>query len=348
MSQYRAYIGTYTKGKSEGIYSFVLDTARKQLTALEAVAQLGNPTYLAVSEDNHYLHAVEKKGALGGVVSFAIGESGKLVRLNEQLAEGASPCYVSVNRSNGCVLTANYHKGTADNYPVTNENGVQAVAGVVQHKGSGTDPDRQEGPHVHYADFTPDERFAVTVDLGIDELTTYSLSKGKWIVQHTLNLKPGTGPRHLAYHPFASFAYVMSELSSEVIALQFDAKSGSFSVIQTLSALPADYSGHNQGSAIKVSADGRFVYVSNRGHNSLAVFHVDSRSGKLTLVHHVGTKGDWPRDFELDPSGKFLVVANQNSGDLVLFERDAESGLLSMLDSKLNVPDPVCIKFLHV
>ncbi|EST12347.1 lactonase family protein [Sporolactobacillus laevolacticus] len=346
MSNYKGYIGTYTKGKSEGIYSFVLDTEHKKLTALKVEAQLDNPTYLTISEDNRYLYSVIKKGMSGGVACYTRGKSGELELLGAQVEEGPSPCYVGVNRLNSRVLAANYHSGMASMYSVDQETGVN-LAAHVQHSGSGADSSRQDGPHVHFADFTPDEHFAITVDLGTDELSTYKLSDDEWIAQSVLNFDPGTGPRHLAFHPDAPYAYVMTELSSEVIALQFDAGSGRFAVLQTVSALPSDFAEHSQGAAIKISADGRFLYVSNRGHNSIAVFRIDPQSGKLALVEHIETMGDWPRDFEIDPSGRFLIVANQNSGDLFLYERDVESGRLSVLDSKLEVPDPVCIKFLH-
>lgn len=347
MSRYKGYIGTYTKGKSEGIYSFVLDTERKELTALHAEAKRDNPTYLTISQDNSHLYSVMKSGSEGGVAAYAIEASGNLNLLGTSLHEGSSPCYVSIDRENRRVLDANYHKGTASLYKPNADVGIR-VAADVQHEGSGANPKRQEGPHVHFADFTPDERFAVTVDLGTDALTTYQLADDEWIKHSELKFQPGTGPRHLAFHPSAAYAYIMTELSNEVIALHFDTEHGQFSIIQKVNALPADFEGHSQGAAIKISADGRFVYVSNRGNNSIAVFQVDEGSGKLALIEHVDTIGDWPRDFEIDPSGRFLIVTNQNSGDLFLFERDSASGHLSLLDSKLSVPDPVCIKFLHV
>jgi len=344
---YNGYIGTYTKGKSEGIYSFALDTTRKKLVDLHAVANLGNPTYLAISSNNNHLYSVVKRGSEGGIAAFTIDTSGALEPLGQSLKTGASPCYVSVDREDRRILDGNYHEGTACVYAPDPNRGVRLKA-EMKHEGSGADPVRQEAPHIHFAKFTPDNRFAVTVDLGIDALTTYHLTEDRWIKQSELNFTPGTGPRHLVFHPNAPYAYVMTELSSEVIALHFDEKNGNFSIMQTVSALPADFKGHSQGAAIKISADGRFVYVSNRGHNSIAVFQIDEESGRIALIEHADTIGDWPRDFEIDPSGQFLVVANQNSEDLVLFERDMVSGHLSLLDAKLSVPYPVCIKFMHV
>ncbi|KLI03544.1 lactonase family protein [Sporolactobacillus inulinus] len=340
----RGYIGTYTKGKSEGIYSFILDTERKVLTDLRCAAKLDNPTYVAIDKKNAKLYSVVKDGARGGVAAYAIDEAGALQLLGESVREGSSPCYVSVNQEGGRILDGNYHEGTASSYVPDSALGLRHQAGV-QHEGSSAHRERQEGPHVHFADFTPDGRFAVTVDLGTDTLITYRVMEREWQENSTLVFKPGTGPRHLIFHPKAPYAYVMTELSNEVIALHFDLQSGTFTAIQTVNALPADFNGHSQGAAIKISADGRFVYVSNRGHNSIATFQVDEGSGRLALIEHTDTLGDWPRDIEIDPSGCFLIAANQNSGDVVLFERDPVNGTLTDLNAKLYVPDAVCVKF---
>ncbi|MCL1631210.1 lactonase family protein [Sporolactobacillus sp. CPB3-1] len=346
MSQFKGYIGTYTKGTSEGIYSFVLNTERKELSELRVAAKVDNPTYLTLSSDNRHLYSVEKKESTGGVGAFTVGASGELEYIGAHLSEGAPPCYVAVDQAGTHILDANYHRGTAALYKANSGKGVRLMADV-KHQGSEALSERQEEPHVHFTGFTPDERFVVTVDLGLDALTTYDLSEGQWVEQNTLIFKQGSGPRHLAFHPNAPYAYVMTELSSEVVALRFDADRGAFTAFQTISALPAGYTGHSQGAAIKISADGRFVYVSNRGHNSIAVFQVGEENGKLALIEHVATMGDWPRDFEIDPSGQFLLVANQNSGNLVLFERDTVTGRLHAQSSVLAVADAVCVKFLH-
>ncbi|MDD9150102.1 lactonase family protein [Sporolactobacillus sp. CQH2019] len=347
MSIYRGFAGTYTNGDSEGIYSFILDTDRQMLDRTELAARLDNPTYLTFSEDDRRLYSVIKKDGSGGVAAFAVTPEGRLRILDEQISKGAPPCYVGADRENHHLLSANYHKGTVAVYPIGENRGAGPASDVVHHQGSGADRSRQEGPHVHFADYTPDGRFVVAIDLGTDTLTTYQEAKGKLIRQDVLAFKPGTGPRHLAFHPKAPFAYVMSEISSEVIVLRFDAASGHFSVLQTIRALPAAFRGHNQGSAIRIPADGRFVYVSNRGDNSIVLFGADKESGTLTLLDRVSTGGEWPRDFALDPSERFLIAANQNTGSLVLFTRDPETGRLAATGSKLAVPDPVCVKFLH-
>ncbi|WP_231516917.1 lactonase family protein [Sporolactobacillus terrae] len=213
--------------------------------------------------------------------------------------------------------------------------------------GHGHDAERQEKAHVHYSDFTPDQRFIVTVDLGTDQLTIYKRLNGQLQQCHVCTFDPGTGPRHLVFHPTAPFAYVLSELSSEIITLRLDSEKGSFSTVQTVSSLPEHYHSHNQGGAIKRSADGRFLYVSNRGHNSIGIYRVDDAKGTLQAVDFCSSGGEWPRDFELDPSGEFLIVANQNSSNLVLFQRNVETGLLTDLQHSIAVPNPVCVKFLH-
>lgn len=349
MTQYSGYIGTYTKGDSKGIYAFTLDTEAGKITDIKLEAQLGNPTYLTISEDNQYLYAVKKDGGMGGVAAYSItNESRGLSHLGSQLTEGASPCHISVDRENNNVLTANYHRGTVERLAVDHETGgVHGASSIVQHKGSGPD-ERQEKPHTHYAGFTPDEKYVAVVDLGIDKLITYKLYNGELKEVSSLSVKPGSGPRHLEFHPNGKIAYLMTEFSSEVIVLAYNEEDGSFSILQSISTIPEDFTENNQGSAIHVSADGRFVYAANRGHNSIATFSVDKASGELALVERTSTEGDWPRDFMIDPSQKFLLASNQESGNLVLFGRDENTGKLTLLQSDAYVPYPVCVKFLHV
>ncbi|MFC3884490.1 lactonase family protein [Bacillus songklensis] len=349
-SKFIGYIGTYTKGDSKGIYTFTLDTEAAKIMDVKAAANLGNPTYLTISHDNRYLYSVIKEGESGGVAAYSInGQTGELKLLNSQVLEGASPCHVSVDSEHGNVVTANYHKGTVESYLVNKENGtVHPASSIIEHKGSGPNKERQEKPHVHYAGFTPDEKYVAVIDLGIDKLITYEVNNGTLTEVSSLSVKPGSGPRHLDFHPNGRYAYLMTELSSEVIALTYKAEDGSFTELQYISTIPKDFIENNQGSAIHVSSDGRFVYAANRGHNSIAVFSVNQDSGELTFIEHTSTEGDWPRDFMLDPTEKFLVASNQESGNLVLFSRDESTGKLTLLQSDVFVPYPVCVKFLNV
>jgi 6-phosphogluconolactonase len=342
------YIGTYTKGDSKGVYSFTLDTETAKLGDIRAVAELDNPTYVNLSHDNKTLYAVVKEGDKGGVASYAINsQTGDLTKLNSQVNEGASPCHVSVDRQNRQVVTANYHKGTIESFLVNEDGKVNPVASIMEHTGEGPH-ERQEKPHTHFSGFTPDEKYVVAVDLGIDKVITYKIEDGKLEEAHSLLVKAGSGPRHITFHPNGKYAYVMTELSNEVIALSYNAENGIFTELQYISTIPSDFTENSQGSAIQISSDGRFVYAGNRGHDSIAVFSVNQTNGELTFVEYTSTEGDWPRDFSLDPSEKFIVASNQESSNLVLYARDMETGKLALLQSDVTVPYPVCVKFLNV
>lgn len=347
-TRFIGFVGTYTKGESKGIYAFTLDTQEKQITSIRSAAELDNPTYLNISRDNRFLFSVVKEGDSGGIAAFAVSSpTGELTPLNTQLLEGSSPCHVSVDSQTKIAFSANYHKGEVVSYLVNNGTLTKPVS-IIKHEGSGPDP-RQEKAHTHFAELTPDEKFLAVCELGSDLLITYQVDESGKLKEVTrLTVKPGSGPRHLTFHPNERFAYIMTEFSSEVIALRYHAENGSFEEIQTISTIPEDFKENNQGSAIHISSDGRFVYAGNRGHNSIAVFGVENETGKLELIERVSTEGDWPRDFSLDPSEKFLVASNQNSSNLVLYSRNTETGKLTLLQSDVKVPDPVCVKFLQV
>ncbi|MBP1931077.1 lactonase family protein [Ammoniphilus resinae] len=342
--KYIGYVGTYTKGESEGIYSFTLDTKKAIISELKVAATLDNPTYLHVGQNN--LYSVVKEGESGGVASFSVDrKSGELTPLNRQVTPGSPPCHLSADVQNQFLFSANYHKGTVESYLIK-DGQIQPRADVAHHEGSGPDP-RQEKPHTHFAALTPDEKFLVVAELGSDQLNTYQVGEdGKLTSVHRLAVRPGSGPRHLAFHPNEKYAYLLTELSSEIIALHYKAEDGKFVPFQILSAIPDDFQENNQASAIHMSKDGQFLYTANRGHNSIAVFRVHPETGELQWLEHVSTEGDWPRDFALDPSEKFIVASNQNSNNLVLFARDSETGKLTRLHSDVSVPDPVCVKFL--
>jgi 6-phosphogluconolactonase len=346
--QFRGYIGTYTKGNSKGIYSFILDTKIERITDVCLVAEQENPTYLAFSKNNQYLYSVVKVDNFGGVAAYAVHErTGELSPLNKQVSKGAPPCHVSVGKQNLNVFSANYHKGTVEAFSIDRNSGfIEPVMSIVEHQGSGPDT-RQEKPHVHYAAFSPDEQFIIIVDLGTDEIYTYVLKERNLTEVKRLSVKPGSGPRHLVFHPDGKYAYVMTEFSSEVIVLSFDPEVGSFKEVQTISTIPEDFKENNQGSAIHITSDGQFIYAGNRGHDSIAVFKVDDESHQISLIERVTSQGNWPRDFSLDPSEKYLIAANQESNNLVLFSRNEETGTLTLLQSDIEVPSPVCVKFLH-
>jgi 6-phosphogluconolactonase len=347
MTKFTGYVGTYTKQESKGVYQFTLDTERKEISDVKLAAEVGNPTYVTVSEDNKNLYAVSKEGENGGITAFSIDNlTGGLNKLNSHSTPGANPCHVSVGQDNRNVVTANYHTKEIQSY-VTNEDGsLHSLVSTIEHAGSGPH-ERQEKPHMHYAGYTPDGKYVIAIDLGSDRIYTYAAENGELSEAGIFETKPGSGPRHLTFHANGKFAYVMTELSSEVLVLHYNEKDGSFSEQQYIPAIPEDFNETNDGSAIHISADGHNVYAGNRGHNSIAVYKVDQDSGLLTFVEWTSTEGNWPRDFVLDPTDEFLVASNQKSNTLTLFGRDKETGRLELLQSGVKVPEPVCVKFLN-
>lgn len=347
MTKIIGYIGTYSTGESKGLYTFTLDTENRTISNTTIAAELVKPTYVAISEDNKNLYSLIKEGESSGVASYSIDpQTGALTLINTQVSEGVPACHISLNRNNSTVITANYHRSIVETYPVINGE-LQPVSSVVQHEGSGPH-ERQEKAHAHFAGLTPDEEYVVTIDLGADQINTFSSKENALSKVHTLSTRPGSGPRHIVFHPNSKFAYIMTELSNEVIVLAYNAKDGSFNEIQYISTLPTGFTDNAQGSAIHISSDGRFIYAGNRGPDDIAVFNVNDTTGELTLVEHIPTEGNWPRDFALDPTEKFLVASNQESDNLTLYARDVETGKLTLLQSNVHVPNPVCVKFLNV
>ncbi|MGM9927064.1 MAG: lactonase family protein [Bacillus sp. (in: firmicutes)] len=346
MTIFRGYIGTYTKGDSKGIYTFTLDTETATFSAPELAAQVENPTYICLNEEHQTLYTVAKMKEQGGVAAYRIHEQdGTLEFFYLQVTDGSSPCHISVDQANQHIVTAYYHRGIAEIHPII-DGELEPVSSLVQFQGHGPHKQRQEKSHAHFAGFTPDDKHVVIVDLGTDKITTYRIDHQHFQEVHVLSVKPGSGPRHITFHPNGRFAYVMTELSNEIIALAYDDQEGAFTEIQYISTIPNDFTENSQGSAIHISADGKFVYAGNRGHDSIAIFAVHETSGLLTFVEHISTHGHWPRDFMFDPSEQYVVVANEESHNLVLFARNAETGHLTKCSAEAHVPYPVCVKFI--
>ncbi|WP_407406775.1 lactonase family protein [Peribacillus sp.] len=344
---FTGYIGTYTKGDSKGIYRFTLDSNEGKITTLVLAAELKDPTYVTISEDKKHLYAILKEAGSGGVAAYSIDEgSGDLTYLGKELTPNGSYCHISIDSKKNVLVTANYGDGIIEAYKLNPDATPASVSSTIRHTGMGPNKERQEKAHAHYAGFSPDEKFIAVVDLGIDQINTYGIHNGVLEKVNSLAVTPGSGPRHLTFHPNGKIAYVMTELAPEVIVLAYDSQNGSFSELQTIRTVPENFRENNQGSAIHISADGEFVYAANRGHDSIAVFQTDKKTGKLTLVELVSTEGHWPRDFALDPSGKFLVASNEESGTLTLFSRNDINGKLTLLQKDIQVPFPVCVKFL--
>lgn len=334
-------LGTYTRRVSEGIYKIDLNTDTNQLENLTLVAKVGSPTYLTTSKDNKIIYAIISENNQGGLVTLVKNDEGEYERMVAVMAEGAAPCYVALDEKRQFVYTANYHNGDVSVYKTDNEGNLKLLD-TVAHSGSSVH-ENQDAPHAHYSNLTPDGKYMVACDLGTDKVYSYEVTEdGKLNEVATIEVKPGIGPRHLVFHPTLDIAYLFGELSSEVIVLSYDVNTGEFKVIQTLSTLPKEFTAENSGAAIRISKDGKYVYASNRGHNSIVQFGTDD-DGKLTLVGHTPTEGDIPRDFNLDPSEQYVIVGHQNSDNLTLFERNQSDGKLTLLQKDVEGPEVVCV-----
>jgi 6-phosphogluconolactonase len=351
------YIGTYTGPQSKGIYLFRMDMAGGALTPLGAVGEVANPSFVAIAPSRRFLYAANEVSDFAGqnsgaISSFSVDAStGRLQLLNQQPSGGSGPCHVSTDASGRYILSSNYGSGSVAVLTAGEDGRLGVPVCVVQHRGSGPDPKRQAGPHVHSAQFDPSGRFVLVADLGLDKVMIYRFNAATG--QLTPNdppaatTRPGAGPRHLAFAPGGRFVYVASEMGSLVTAFAYDGDTGRLSEVQTLSTLPQDFHAANTASEIAMLPTGRFLYVSNRGHDSIATFRVDAQSGRLALVGHVSTQGKNPRGFGIDPSGAFLVAANQASDNLVVFRLDAATGLPHSVGAVGKVASPVCVKFLQ-
>lgn len=356
--RYFAYIGTYTeKTKSKGIYAFRFDDASGKLSPIGAVAETTNPSFLAVHPNGKYLYAVNEISKFGDEESGAVSafsivrKTGKLTLLNQVASRGAGPCYISLDKTGRYVLVANYDAGTIAVFPVQDGGQLGKYTGFARHSGRGVKKERQEGPHAHWIATSPDNQFVLSADLGIDRIlvSRFHLPDGAFTPNKAnpgAKLKAGAGPRHAAFSPSGKFLYVASELNSTVTAFSYNAKDGALHELEALSTLPRDFSGDNDVAEIAVHPSGRFLYVSNRGRDSIAVFSIDPRKGTLKPVADIATQGKTPRNFAIDPSGKFLLAANQESNDIVVFHIDPASGSLTLTGQVADVPAPVCIVFL--
>ena len=346
------YVGTYTEGtRSEGLYLLRMDRRSGKLQRIGSVDAGPNPSFLAIHPNRHVLYAVNELEK-GAVRAFAIArDTGALTRLNEQPSEGGAPCYVSLDRSGRVVLVANYVAGSIALLPVGANGALGPAAQVVQHTGKGPNAERQAAPHAHCILADPSNRFVLAADLGADRVYVYALHLDGKSLRHVEGgdavMRPGAGPRHVAFHPTLPLVFVANELDSTVATLRFDKARGALSPKATVSTVPADWTGTNYPADIHVAANGRALYVSNRGHNSIAVFSVAESTGALVLDQTISTEGDWPRNFSLDPTGRWLLVANQRSDSVVVFGRDPDTGRLTATrpPQRIAIPSPVCLRF---
>ncbi len=350
---YVVYIGTYTGPQSKGIYAAHFDATTGELKPLGLAAEAENPSFLAVDPRARFLYAVNEishyRGQKSGTVSaFSITRS-SLQFLNRVASRGAGPCFVTLDRTARYVLVANYEGGSVAAFPVREDGRLEEASAFVQHTGHGADPQRQEGPHAHAIVPSPDNRFVMAADLGLDELLVYRFNSttGSLAPHHPpfARVDPGAGPRHLVFHPSGRFLYVVNEMQSSVTAFAYDARRGDLRRLQTVSTLPADFSGRKEAAEIAVHPSGRFLYASNRGHDSIAVFRIDPAQGTLSPSEYIPAQGRTPRFFAIDPTGSYLLAANQDSNRIVVFRIDAQTGHLTAAAPGLQVPSPVCLAF---
>jgi 6-phosphogluconolactonase len=346
------YVGTYTSGKSEGIYIYRMDHLTGQLKPFDSIKSV-NPSFLVVDANKRYLYAVNEVAEFerkpGGAVSAYSIElrTGRLQLLNQKPSLGADPCHLTIDRKRRFLLVANYTSGNLSILPIQRNGSLGSATDLIQHQGSGI-REQQKSAHAHCIILDASETYALAADLGIDRVMIYrfdpTVGKLKPARQSSAQLKPGAGPRHLTLHPRGKYAYVINELDSTMSVFSYN--QGSLKLIETVSTLPKDFSGRSYCADLHVAPSGKFLYGSNRGHDSIVTFAIDESTGRLQYLETVSTKGKWPRNFTIDPGGRFLLVANQHTDNVVTFRIDQKTGRLRETEYNELIPTPVCLKFL--
>jgi 6-phosphogluconolactonase len=352
--KYLVYVGTYTDHGSKGIYVYRFDSSTGKMTSLGLAAEATEPSFLAVDSSGPFLYAVNETETYSGqptgaASAFAIQpDSGKLSLLNQVSSRGTDPAHITLDRTGKYALVANYTSGSVAVFALLKDGRLGEVASFVQHKGSSVNPERQKGPHAHAIALSPDNRFAVVADLGLDQLLVYSFDAAKGTLgakPQVVKASPGAGPRHLLFSSDGRFLYMLNEMQSSVVAYSYDAASGAVHELQTISSLPKGFSGENTAAEIELDPSGKFLFASNRGDDSIAVFAIDPRTGMLTHVETDSTGGKTPRNFAIDPTSSWLLAANQDSDKIVVFRIDQKTGHLNPTGDVFQLPSPVCLKF---
>ena len=351
------YVGTYTGEKSKGIYQFRLEAGEPpRLAPAGLAAEANSPAFLQADPKRHFLFAVNEAPTFegkptGAVSSFQLDPaSGKLTLLNTVPSKGAGPCHLCLDKTGRSLVVANYNSGSVAVIKVQPDGHLGEATDFIQHTGSSVNRQRQEGPHAHCAILDRANRFAFICDLGLDKILIYRFDpeRGKLTPNEPAfaTVKPGAGPRHMTFRPDGKFAYVINEMASSVTAFAYNSGSGALTEVQTISTLPKDFNGHNSGAEIAVHPNGKFLYASNRGRDSVAIFKLEPDKGTLERIGEQPGGGKTPRHFGIDPSGKYLAIANQNSGNILLCAIDDSTGLLKPSSVLADAPSPVCVLFL--
>jgi 6-phosphogluconolactonase len=352
---YFVYIGTYTHTASKGIYGYRFSPSTGNLAPLGVVAETAHPSFLVVHPSHRFLYAVNEHESAtepgNTITAFAMDtKTGKLTFLNRVSSKGVGPCHIAIDRTGKILVAANFGSGSVAAFPVHPDGRLGEASAVIQHRGSSVDPVRQTGPHAHCVVFSPDNRFVIVADRGLDRVFVYRLNHSTAALEPNdppfVTVHAGWGPRHLAFHPNGEYLYLINEMGSRLTTFDYDAASGTLKEIQSISALPDGFSGQNVSAEVQVDRAGRFVYGSNRGDNSIGVFAGDAATGALTPVQHVSTQGKTPRNFSLDPTGAYLFAANQDSASVVIFRVDPASGKLTPTGQALkDATEPSCVLF---
>jgi 6-phosphogluconolactonase len=352
--KYLFYVGTYTDHGSKGIYAYRFDSATGESTSLGLAAESTAPSFLAIAPSGRFLYAVNELSQFNGqptgaVSAFAIQpKTAKLTLLNQVPSRGEGPAHIALDRSGKYALVSNYDRGSIAVFPLLRDGRLGEATAFVQHKGSSVNKERQEGPHAHAAVFSPDNRFVIVADLGLDQLLVYRFDAARGTLGNDpqiVRAVPGAGPRHLAFDATGQHLYVINEMQSSVVAYAYDAANGALGELQIVSALPDGFPRTGEAAEIEMHSSGKFLFASNRGDDSIAVFAINPKDGTLTPVEIDSTGGKTPRNFVLDPTGAWLLAANQESDDIVVFRVDPGTGHLTRSGPELHVPSPVCVRF---
>ena len=347
----RVYVGTGSGDPAEGIHAFRFDSTDGTLAQSQPVTPLLNPTYLALGRDEAHLYSVRETTDSATVHAFDVDPaSGALTEINAVPAEGGAPCYVSVDRTGQWVFVANYVGGNVAVFPTRDDGGLGPATQVVQHTGSGADPNRQAGPHAHYVRADPQNRFVLAADLGIDQVRIYPFDADTGRLNtanaRAVSTPPGTGPRHLAFHPSGDYVYLVGELSGTVTVYEYDAGAGRMSAVQTVSTVPEDFEGAARSADIHVHPNGDVLYVSNRGEaNDIVHYRIDEQTGRLSVAGRQSQSIRWPRNFALSPGGEYLLVANRRADAVTVYRVDPSTGALTFTGTSVAVPEPTKIEF---
>lgn len=345
----RVYFGTMAKGEQSGIYMALLNMQAGTLSEPVLVSPVNGAGFLVIHPDRQHLYSAS--AATGLASAFAIAESdGTLAEINSQSTAGGNPCHVSLDPSGKNLLVANYQGGSCAVLPIKTDGSLAPASALRQHHGSSIHPTRQTKAFTHSINCDPSGNFAIVADLGIDKLLVYKLDVNTGTLEPNnppfTVIEPGGGPRHFTFHPTGKFAYADLELSNKAVVFEYSPGSGILTEIQSISTLPDGYVKESTASEIHTTPDGRFLYVANRGHNSLALFAIDSATGKLTALGYEPVRGENPRNFNIDPTGNFLIAVNAKPGNAVVFRINRETGALEFTGSEISLPNPGCVQFL--